>query len=277
VVHLSQKRLKCHHCGHEQKIPLQCPSCGNADLKPVGQATQRLEQTLQTLLPNAKIARVDRDSMRNKDALTDVLTSVHAGEIDILVGTQMLAKGHDFPNLTLVGVLDTDSALYSPDFRASEKLFAQLMQVSGRAGRAEKAGEVLIQTAFPQHALFDALRSQDYVRFANELLQERQAMQFPPASYFALLRAESNKFAEVEKFLHLARNAARNLNTEVMVYDIIRPQMERLKGMERGQLLLQANSRAALQRLLKSWLPEIKGFLLANKVRWSIDIDPLEF
>ena len=198
VVHLSQKRLKCHHCGHEQKIPLQCPSCGNADIRPVGHATQRLEQTLQTLLPTAKIARVDRDSMRNKDALTDLLTQVHNQEIDILVGTQMLAKGHDFPHLTLVGVIDTDSALYSPDFRASEKLFAQLMQVSGRAGRAEKAGEVLIQTAFPQHALFEALRSQDYVSFANELLQERSTMQFPPTSYFALLRAEANDFAQVQ-------------------------------------------------------------------------------
>ena len=282
VVHLSQKRLKCHHCGYEQKIPLQCPGCGNTDIRPVGQATQRLEQTLQTLLPSARIARVDRDSMRSKNALTEVLSQVHAGDIDILVGTQMLAKGHDFPNLTLVGVLDTDSALYSPDFRASEKLFAQLMQVAGRAGRADKAGEVLIQTAFPQHALFNALRSQDYVAYANELLIERQTMQFPPTSFFALLRAESNHFTEVEKFLHLARNAARNLNTtdlkhSVMVYDIIRPQLERLKSMERGQLLLQANNRAALQRLLKLWIPEIKVFLLANKVRWSIDIDPLEF
>lgn len=282
VVHLSQKRLKCHHCGHEQKIPLQCPGCGNTDIRPVGQATQRLEQTLQTLLPSARIARVDRDSMRSKNALTEVLSQVHAGDIDILVGTQMLAKGHDFPNLTLVGVLDTDSALYSPDFRASEKLFAQLMQVAGRAGRADKAGEVLIQTAFPQHALFNALRSQDYVAYADELLIERQTMQFPPTSFFALLRAESNNFTEVEKFLHLARNAARNLNTadlkhNVMVYDIIRPQLERLKSMERGQLLLQANTRAALQRLLKLWIPEIKVFLLANKVRWSIDIDPLEF
>lgn len=282
VVHLSQKRLKCHHCGHEQKIPVQCPSCGNPDLYPTGQATQRLEQTLQTLLPTARIARVDRDSMRNKDALVDMLRQVHSQEIDILVGTQMLAKGHDFPNLTLVGVIDTDSALYSSDFRASERLFAQLMQVAGRAGRADKKGEVLIQTAFPQHALFDALRSQDYVRFADAQLAERQAMQFPPASFFALLRAESNKFSDVEKFLHLARNAARNLNsevtnTEVMVYDVVRPQMERLKGLERAQLLLQANSRAALQRLLKMWMPEIKGFLLANKVRWSLDIDPLEF
>jgi primosomal protein N' (replication factor Y) (superfamily II helicase) len=277
VVHLSQKRLKCHHCGHEQKIPMQCPSCGNPDLYPTGQATQRLEQTLQTLLPSARIARVDRDSMRSKDALMDVLSQVHNQEIDILVGTQMLAKGHDFPNITLVGVIDTDSALYSPDFRASERLFAQLMQVAGRAGRSEKSGEVLIQTAFPQHALFDALRTQDYVRFADALLVERKTMQFPPASFFALLRAESNKFAEVEKFLHLARNAARNANTEVMIYDVVRPQMERLKGMERGQLLLQADSRVALQRLLKGWIPQIRGFLMANKVRWNIDIDPLEF
>lgn len=277
VVHLSQKRLKCHHCGHEQKIPLQCPSCGNADIKPVGHATQRLEQTLQTLLPTARITRVDRDSMRNKDVLTDLLTRVHKQEIDILVGTQMLAKGHDFPHLTLVGVIDTDSALYSPDFRASEKLFAQLMQVSGRAGRAEKAGEVLIQTAFPQHALFEALRSQDYMSFANELLHERSMMQFPPASYFALLRAEAHDFALVSQFLSKAGNLARELKTEVMIYDPIRPQMERLKGMERGQLLLQANSRAALQRLLKAWMLQIRALPIATKIRWSLDIDPLEF
>jgi primosomal protein N' (replication factor Y) len=277
VVHLSQKRLKCHHCGLEQKIPLQCPSCGNTDIKPIGQATQRLEQTLQTLLPKARIARVDRDSMRSKDALTDMLAQVHAGEIDILVGTQMLAKGHDFPNLTLVGVLDTDSALYSPDFRAAEKLFAQLMQVAGRAGRADKAGEVLIQTAFPQHVLFNALRSQDYVSFADVQLQERTAMQFPPSSFFALLRAEAADFSVVNQFLTAAGNLARQLNSEVMIYDVIRPQMERLKSMERGQLLLQANTRLALQRLLKIWMPEIRALSMSNKVRWSLDIDPLEF
>ena len=282
VVHLSQKRLKCHHCGLEQKIPLQCPSCGNADIKPIGQATQRLEQTLQTLLPNARISRVDRDSMRSKDALTDMLAQVHAGEIDILVGTQMLAKGHDFPNLTLVGVLDTDSALYTPDFRAAEKLFAQLMQVAGRSGRADKAGEVLIQTAFPQHELFDALRSQDYVSFANAQLQERTAMQFPPSSFFALLRAEAADFSVVNQFLTNAGNLARALKSadvkhEVMIYDIIRPQMERLKSMERGQLLLQANTRLALQQLLKTWVPKLRALPIANKVRWSLDIDPLEF
>jgi primosomal protein N' (replication factor Y) (superfamily II helicase) len=277
VVHLSQKRLKCHHCGHEQKIPLQCPSCGNADLRPIGQATQRLEQTLQALLPAARIARVDRDSMRNKNALTDLLTKVHNQEIDILVGTQMLAKGHDFPNLTLVGVIDTDSALYSPDFRAGERLFAQLMQVAGRAGRAEKAGEVLIQTAFPQHAIFHALRAQDYVRFANECLQERHIMQFPPTSFFALLRAEANNYAQVQQFLNQTINIARLLKSEVMIYDPIRPQMERLKGLERAQLLLQANSRVALQRLLKMWMPQISALPLAAKIRWSLDIDPLEF
>ena len=282
VVHLSQKRLKCHHCGHEQKIPLQCPGCGNADLHPAGQATQRLEQTLQNLFPTARIARVDRDSMRNKDALTDLLTKVHNQEIDILVGTQMLAKGHDFPHLTLVGVIDTDSALYSPDFRASERLFAQLMQVSGRAGRAEKAGEVLIQTAFPQNTLFRALRGQDYVSFANELLQERQVMQFPPVSYFALLRAEAYDFNQVQQFLSKARNLARallanQLKHEVMIYDPVRPQMERLKGMERGQLLLQGNSRGALQRLLRVWMPQCRELPIAAKIRWGLDIDPLEF
>ncbi len=277
VVHLSQKRLKCHHCGHEQKIPLQCPSCGNADMRPVGQATQRLEQTLQTLLPNARIARVDRDSMRNKNALTDLLTQVHNQEIDILVGTQMLAKGHDFPNLTLVGVIDTDSALYSPDFRASERLFAQLMQVAGRAGRADKAGQVLIQTAFPQHALFHALRAQDYASYADELLQERRVMQFPPTRFFALLRAEANDFSLVHQFLNQAVNLARGLKSEVMIYDPLRPQMERLKSMERAQVLLQANTRAALQRLLKVWMPQLRALPIATKVRWSLDIDPLEF
>ena len=206
-----------------------------------------------------------------------MLTQVHNQEIDVLIGTQMLAKGHDFPNLTLVGVIDTDSALYSPDFRASERLFAQLMQVAGRAGRADKAGQVLIQTAFPQHALFNALRTQDYASYADELLQERQIMQFPPTRFFALLRAEASDFSLVQQFLMQAVNHARALKTDVMLYDPIRPQMERLKSMERAQVLLQANSRAALQRLLKAWIPQVRALPIATKVRWSLDIDPLEF
>ena len=277
VVHLSQKRLKCHHCGHEQKIPMQCPSCGNPDLSPVGQATQRLEHTLNALFPDTKIARVDRDSVRNKDALTDILTSVQNKEIDILVGTQMLAKGHDFPHLTLVGVLDTDSALFSPDFRASERLFSQLMQVSGRAGRAEMAGEVLIQTAFPQHELFDALKAQDYNTYADALLSERTLMQFPPSHYFALLKAEASDFSQVHTFLTKAANAAREISVDVTIYDPVRPQMERLKAMERGHLLLQASSRQLLQRLLKVWIPQLRAEKTGAKIRWALDIDPLEF
>lgn len=277
VVHLGQKRLKCHHCGHEQKIPIQCPDCGNPDLSPVGQATQRLQQTLTDLFPAANIARVDRDSVRNKDALTDVLKKVQEKEIDILVGTQMLAKGHDFPHLTLVGVIDTDTALFSPDFRASERLFSQLMQVSGRAGRAEIPGEVLIQTTFPQHDLFDALRAQDYETYADTLLDERSAMQFPPTSYFALLKAEASDYNQVLTFLHTAVNLARETPNEVMIYDPIRPQMERLKSMERGQLLLQAPSRQALQQLLRVWMPKLRLEKQASTIRWALDMDPLEF
>lgn len=277
VVHLSQRRLKCHHCGHEQKIPMHCPSCGNADIKPIGQATQRLTQTLAQLFPDARIARVDRDSMRSKDALTDMLTKVHAGEIDILVGTQMLAKGHDFPNLTLVGVIDTDTALYSPDFRASERLFSQLMQVSGRAGRGTVSGEVLIQTSFPDHDLFHALRAQDYAAFANTLLQERIAMQFPPARFFVLLKAEASDYQQVQTFLTMAANSAKQLRQDVLVYDPVRPQMERLKGMERGHVLLQAEKRQSLQQLLSAWVPMLRADKLASKIRWVLDIDPLEF
>lgn len=277
VVHLGQRQLKCHHCGHEQRIPLQCPDCGNPDLSPIGQATQRLEQTLTDLFATAKIARVDRDSVRNKDALTDLLKKVQDKEIDILVGTQMLAKGHDFPHLTLVGVIDTDTALFSPDFRASERLFSQLMQVSGRAGRAEKAGEVLIQTTFPQHALFDALRAQDYETYANTLLDERSIMQFPPTSYFALLKAEASTYHQVLAFLNEAVALAQKIPNNVMIYDPLRPQMARLNNMERGQLLLQANNRGALHQLLTQWIPLLRAHQLANKVRWVLDIDPIEF
>jgi len=277
VVHLKQGRLRCHHCGHEEKITRQCPDCGNQELHATGHGTQRLEETLALQFPQARILRVDRDSTRRKNALTDMLEAVHADEVDILVGTQMLAKGHDFPNLTLVGVIDTDSALFSPDFRAAERLFAQLMQVAGRAGRADKAGEVLIQTAFPDHALFNALRTQDYTAYASTLLQEREMTQFPPYIFMALLRAEATDFRLVQQFLQQAANTARDFSDEVMVYDPVRPTMERLKGMERGQLLLQANTRQALQGLLRTWVPELRANKLAARIRWAMDVDPLEF
>lgn len=284
VLHLRQRVLRCHHCGAEQRIPVQCPSCGNPDLRPVGQATQRVEETLQQLFPQARIARVDRDTIQAKEALTTVLSAVHAGKVDILVGTQMLAKGHDFPNLTLVGVLDTDGALYSPDYRASERLFAQLMQVAGRAGRGEKAGEVLIQTAFPQHPLFAALRTQDYEAYANTLLQERIVLQFPPAAYVAVFKAEASEYALVEQFLRELAEAARHFVTEEaaqftqlpIVYDPVRPGLARLNRMERGYVMLQSPHRNSLQLLLRSAVAWARRHPLQSKIRWVLDVDAFD-
>lgn len=277
VVHLRDKRLRCHHCGHEQRFPPQCPSCGNPDLRPAGQGTQRLEDLLAEQFPQARILRVDRDSMRRKNAIAAMTRSVHAQEVDILVGTQMLAKGHDFPHLTLVGVIDTDSALFSPDYRAAEKLFAQLMQVSGRAGRAGKSGEVLIQTAFPDHVLFQALQRHDYAAFADTLLQERQMANFPPYCFEALLRAEAPHYQAVKEFLQAAVRTSESIRHDLTVFDPVRPRMERLKGMERGQLLIQADARPGLQRFLRAWVPMLRALPQANKVRWSVDVDPLDF
>ena len=277
VVHLKERKLRCHHCNFEQKIPLQCPSCGNPDLHPTGLRTQRLEQMLAQLLPESRIPRIDRDITLRKNALVEILNRVHNQEIDILVGTQMLAKGHDFPNLTLVGIVDTDQALYSPDFRASERLFAQLMQVAGRAGRADKKGEVLIQTEFPFHPLFNALRAQDYVDFANSELEGRELVNLPPFVHTALLRAESNRFTMVMQFLEAAFEEAYLQHQQVTVYEPVRPQMERMKGMERAHMLLQSPSRGALQHVLKNMVSMLRSHALASKVRWSVDVDPLEF
>ena len=200
VLHLKDRRLRCHHCGHQERVPHACPSCGNADLQPVGIGTQRVESALQEHFPKARILRVDRDSTRNKGTWQAMRQQIQEDAVDILVGTQMLAKGHDFPNLTLVGVLNPDGALYSSDFRASEKLFAQLVQVAGRAGRADKPGEVLIQTAFPDHPLFRALREHDYDTWAKTLLAERQSAGFPPFMYQVLLRAEAKHEAHMVYF-----------------------------------------------------------------------------
>lgn len=277
VVHLRERLLRCHHCGHEQRFPPQCPGCGNPDLHPTGFATQRLEQVLAQHFPNARILRVDRDSMRRKGAVKELADRVHANQVDILVGTQMLAKGHDFPNLTLVGVVDTDNALFSPDFRAAERLFAQLMQVSGRAGRAAKPGEVLIQTNFPDHPLFHALQRHDFAAFAQALLDERRAAHFPPFCFEALLRAEATDYQPVQQFMARARAAAGKLAHHVTVYDPVRPQMERLKGMERAQMLIQAETRQALQRFLHGWVAVLRETREGNKVRWSVDVDPLDY
>jgi primosomal protein N' (replication factor Y) len=276
VLHLNERRLRCHHCGHQERVPPVCPTCGNADLQPVGIGTQRVERALQERFPTARILRVDSDSARNKGAWAAMRQQIHDGAADILVGTQMLAKGHDFPNLTLVGVLNPDGALYSSDFRASEKLFAQLAQVAGRAGRAEKPGEVLIQTAFPDHPLFRALRAHDYAAWAETLLEERQSAGFPPFVYQALLRAEGKQEAGVYAFLQQARAAALGLSTPVEVYGVVPAAMPRRANHFLAHILVQHESRKVLQQFLCAWRPLLDS-LPAQKLRWSLDIDPLEF
>lgn len=276
VLHLSDKRLRCHHCGYQLRVPHACPSCGDADLHPVGSGTQRVESVLQERFPAARILRVDRDSTRNKRAWQSMREQIHANEVDILVGTQMLAKGHDFPALTLVGVLNPDSALYSSDFRAAEKLFAQLVQVAGRAGRAAKPGEVLVQTAFPEHPLFRALQTHDFEGWAAIQLAERQMAGFPPLVYQALLRAEGKSEVEVHVFLDQARIAALGLQQNVDVFGVVPAALPRRANHIRAQLLVQGAKRKDLQQFLRAWQP-LLAEPPAQKLRWSLDVDPLEF
>ena len=275
VLHRKAAELRCHHCGHRERPPERCPSCGAADLAPVGQGTQRVEEALREALPGARVERVDRDSTLRKGALASVLDRFSAGDVDVLVGTQMLAKGHDYPRLTLVGVLDSDSALFSADFRAAERLFAQLVQVAGRAGRAQAPGEVLIQTDFPTHPLYAAVATHDYEAFARGALEERRIAGFPPFAHLALLRAESKKAGEPHAFLREAARAARFIGAKVEVFDPVAASLERKAGFERAQLLVRAASRATLQRFLREWRAglEARG---VRSVRWSLDVDPQE-
>ncbi|QJR16926.1 primosomal protein N' [Usitatibacter palustris] len=275
VLHLNSGEMRCHHCGFLGRVPPRCPKCGGMDLAPVGQGTQRVEESLQALFPKARIARVDRDSTARKGALKEVLDRVHASEVDILVGTQMLAKGHDYPGLTLVVALDSDSALFSADFRASERLFAQLVQVGGRAGRAALAGEVLIQTDFPTHPLYAAVARNDFAAFAEETLTERRAAGFPPYAHLALLRAESKKAGEAEEFLESAARLAKRFASRVEIFDPVPARMARKAGFERAQLLVRAKSRAALQPFLREWKSALDA-KAERRVRWTLDVDPQE-
>ena len=280
VVHRAPERLRCHHCGHVERPPRACPECGNVDLLPVGFGTQRLEQTIRALYPTARVARVDRDTTRAKDAFADVRQRVEDRELDILVGTQMLAKGHDFPRLTLVGVLGADNALYSADFRATERLAALLMQVAGRAGRAELAGTVIVQTDFPDHPVYRALATHDYDRFADELLRERDAAQLPPASHVALLVAEAHARADVDRFLDDAVDRARAVQGSADVVEVfppVPPTMARRAGFERGQVLVQSMRRAALHAFLPQWRDAVAASPASTRVRWALDVDPAAF
>jgi primosomal protein N' (replication factor Y) len=273
VLHRVGRCLRCHHCGDEAPIPRSCPTCGNLDLKALGRGTQRVEDTLGARFPGARIVRIDRDSARRRADLALTLQGIARGEADILVGTQLLAKGHDFPLLTLVGVIDADTALLSTDYRAPERLYATLAQVAGRAGRAQRAGEVLVQTRYPQHPLFAALARHDYASFAAAQLAERASAGFPPFVHEAALRAEAPKLALAMQFLE---DAARLVPVpeEVSVYDPVPHVITRRADLERAQLLVQSSSRPALQEFLRAWSARLFAAAPRN-VRWHLDVDPI--
>lgn len=278
VFHKPDRSLRCHHCGYAAPVPRACPTCGNQHLKGVGQGTQRIEETLRALLPAAKIARIDRDSTRQRHAAKKALAAVHAGEVDVLVGTQMIAKGHDFQRVSLVVVLNPDGQLASHDFRAPERLFATLMQVSGRAGRAGLPSRVLVQTRFPGHPLFAALARHDYAQFAQSQLTEREAARMPPATHQALMTAEARTMEAALDFLRTARDQALQqfavAASHVRLFDPVPMSLQRLAGVSRAQLLIEADQRTQLHALLGAWLAALRDKRTA--LRWNIEVDPLE-
>ena len=283
VVHRLDRTLRCHHCGDKSPIPRQCPDCGNADLRPLGRGTQRIEEALQKHFPQARIMRVDRDvatTRKQWEALEEQIRSRH---VDILVGTQMLAKGHDFPALTRVGVVGADAGLFAADWRAPERLFAQLMQVAGRAGRAAHPGRVIVQTEHPEHPLYQCLLRHDVPAFLALELTERQRAGFPPYASQAIVRAEAKQLESVLTFLkHIRTLVAAEAHPEVFLYDPVPMRMVKLAGRERAQLLIESPSRIALQNFLNDWLPKIsagRGMTRGHApggVRWGVEVDPLE-
>ena len=277
VLHKPEHRLRCHHCSLKLRIPRSCPTCGNVDLQPLGRGTQRVEEGLQQLFPAARILRIDADSTRKKGSAQAAFDSVHRGDVDILIGTQMVAKGHDFKKLTLVGILNPDTALFSQDYRASERLFAQLMQVAGRAGRAaQKEGgsvsEVLIQTRYPTHPLYAAVVDHDYDHFATALLEERAQAALPPYLFQALLRAEAPELATALEFLQRAKDCI--APGAITLNDPIPMSMTRVYNVDRAQLLVESSSRPALQAFLKHWLSILRE--MKSRVKWSLEVDPLD-
>jgi primosomal protein N' (replication factor Y) (superfamily II helicase) len=286
VFHKQDRTLRCHHCGLAATVPRTCPDCGNPDIAPIGRGTERLEEQLAALLPQARIARIDADSTRRKGALETQLGAVHAGEVDVLVGTQMIAKGHDFRRISLVAAVNPDSSLFSSDFRAPERLFALLMQAAGRAGRdAAQAGrsEMWVQTWHPAHPLYAALRGHDFAAFASDQLGERRTAGLPPYSHLAVLRAEAKTSEAARDFLAAAAERAQTLaeSAEVMIYAPVPLVVARVADVERMQMLVESASRLSLQRMLSAWLPLLSVLRNERKapqqrlLRWAIDIDPL--
>ena len=276
TVHLKRALLVCHHCGAEETMPFACPRCGN-ELAPVGEGTERVETTLTQLFPTAPLVRIDRDVIRRRGDMEEALASVADGRSRILLGTQMLTKGHDFPDVTLVVVLAADQGLFGSDFRASERLAQQIVQVAGRAGRGDRPGEVLIQSAYPEHPLLKCLITEGYEGFAALALEERRAAGWPPYSHLALLRADSPQRAEAFGFLHAAETvvpAARD--RKVRVLGPAPAAMARRAGRHRAQLLVESPLRGALQAFLADWVEELVKLRVPRSLRWSLDVDPAE-
>ncbi len=286
VFHKGDRTLRCHHCGYTERVPRACPDCGNLDIAPVGRGTEKLAEQIGALLPAARVARIDADTTRGAGMLEQQLAAMHAGDVDVLVGTQMVAKGHDFRRVTLVAAVNPDSGLFSSDFRAPERLFALLMQAAGRAGRdaaQAAASEMWVQTWNPGHPLYAALVAHDYERFATQQLAEREAAGLPPFAALALIRADAKTAAVAQAFLAEgaaeAEDLARELGLDgaVRVYRPVPPPVAKVADVERMQLLLESASRVALQRLLAGWLPRLDELKARHKglLRWAIDVDPV--
>jgi len=277
TLHAGRRKLCCHHCGSERPIDPACPDCGSEELRALGQGTERVEEDLAERYSAHGVVRIDRDSTRRRGALAEKLASVLDGTNRLLVGTQMLAKGHHFPEVTLVGILNADNGLFSTDFRAAERVAQLIVQVTGRAGRAERPGRVLIQTHHPEHPLLQALLTQGYAAFAKAALAEREEVGLPPYTHLAMLRAEAVSESAALAFLDEAVTALpASLRGDVMLLGPVPAPMSRRGGRYRAQLLLQSSARGPLQRLLSNWIPVLEGLPGARRARWSIDVDPIE-
>lgn len=277
TIHQRSDTLQCHHCELTMPLYKECPSCKTKNPKPVGVGTERLEAALQENFPDSTIVRIDRDTTRKKGELKKAVDLIHEGKADILIGTQMIAKGHHFPNVTLVGILDIDHALFSTDFRSVEKMGQLITQVAGRSGRAERPGHVILQTCHPNHPLLKQLLEKGYSEFANSLLTERKMTNLPPYSYHVLIRAEANQIEKALAFLSFVKKEA--ISKSIPQLTISGPTsapMERRLGKHRAQLLLQAPERSALQKLLQNLVPKIESNIIVNTVKWSLDVDPID-
>jgi primosomal protein N' (replication factor Y) (superfamily II helicase) len=275
TVHLSAGRLRCHHCGFDTELPSRCPQCGFA-VKPVGQGTERIEESLASLFPGVTLARLDRDVVRRRGDMEEVMRRMSSGEARILVGTQMVTKGHDFPNVTLVVVLNADQGLFSTDFRAPERLAQTIVQVAGRAGRGTKPGEVLIQTEFPGHPLLLSLLSEGYDGFARTALTEREQASWPPFSRLAAVRDSAKTAESALEFLTEARKLAGTPPRGLKLLGPVPAAMSKRAGRYHAQLLIEGADRSSLHHFLDSWLPAVEQLQSARRVRWALDVDPIE-